>query len=738
MGRVVDAGHREAEARYRSLFELMPDGVIIVDPLTAQIVEFNDAACQQLGYTREEFRRLSIADFEVNETPDEIAARVRSVMELGRVDFRTRHRQKSGEVREVYVTLQPVQLGGRMVLHALLRDLTDSVRAHAALRGSEQRYRVTFETAPVGLTELALSGHFLRVNPAFCAMLGYAPEEVLGRAFDEITVPDDLPRNQELFRRLVTSEVDEIRFEKRYLRKDGSHLWTEVSTVAVRGVRDLPLYLVSVVQDISERKRAAETQARLAAALEATAEAVLLLDPDGRIHYVNRAFEAMTGHTRAAAEGHTPTDLLRHGDADLAPLDEMCAAVRATGLWRGILTNFRADGTPFTARAAVAAVRDNDGRIIEYVETMQDVTAELDLQQRLARSQTFEAAGKLAAGMAHSFNNILTAMTSFVNMVHGDHPAGDPRAEALSAVHDAAARGSRLIRQLLAYSRRQAGPLRRLELNHVLLGIAPLLRGAVGEEVTVELDLAPDLRPVLADPALLETAVVNLAVNARDAMPGGGCLRLTTGNLNDEAVLLIVEDTGGGIAPEHVDRIFEPYFSTKPESQGSGMGLAMVYSTVEQIGGAITVHSTPGDGARFEITFPACARADRPADRERAQGAGKTVLVVQPEAAERAALGDTLSGHGYQVLSAANLDGALAAIDAHGYPVDLLLTEVVLPGMTGARLARDLATRYGELKVLFTAGQDHSGSFRPPQGPLLVRPVSPEVLLATTRAALDA
>jgi len=634
----------------------------------------------------------------------------------------------------------------RTLLYAIERQ-----QVHRALAEQDALARTVFEQVAesIVLVDMA-SRRVLDANLAFAQLLGYAAAELCQLTLDDFVVLEPGGIEMELAGPFPAGRP--IRAERWYRHREGHLVLVETSVSPLRlGRRQVACV---AVRDVTARRAADETRRRLAAAMAAAAEAVLITDADGVIRYVNRAFEDLTGYRAEEVLGQTPR-VLKSGQHPPVFYERLWRTLRAGEVWRGQVTNRRADGKLYTARATIAPVRDEEGRITEFVAFQQDITGELDLQTRLARSQTLQALGELSTGIAHDFNNILMAMLSFADLLGGDIPADDPRAVAVTEVRKAAHRGADLVKQLLAFSRQQVGAPMAIDLNMAIHDLGNLLRRTLGEDVVLEVSLASDLHDVLFNPVQLQQVLMNLAVNARDAMPRGGVLRFTTRNDEDEAVLLLITDTGCGIAPDVLGRIFEPYFTTKSTGQGTGLGLATVYNLVEQAGGRVSVDSAVGRGTTFRLRLPAwrdgldIAPAGAPALGEPAaarslpvgpppEGQGETLLLVEDEDGVRLALEAILTRHGYRVLAASHARAALSLAANHVGPIHLLVTDLVLPGMSGSRLAAQLRERRPDLRVLFMTGYaDHLAHTATASGtPWLAKPASSEVLLTKLREVL--
>jgi PAS domain S-box-containing protein len=469
------------------------------------------------------------------------------------------------------------------------------------------------------------------------------------------------------------------------------------------------------------RARLAQAHLRLSAAVEQAAESIAITDTQGTILYVNPAFEHTTGYRAAEVLGQTP-HFLKSEQQEAAFYERRWKTIQAGQTWHARLSIRRKDGTLYTADESVTPIRDEGGAIVNYVSLHRDVTSALQLEEQYRQAQKMEAVGQLTAGIAHDFNNLLTAINGFAELLQFELAPGDPRQELAARVLGSGRRAADLVRQLLAFSRKQIIQPQVLDLNAAVADLDKLLGRIIGEHITLQTVPAPGLWPVKMDPAQIEQVVVNLAVNARDAMPGGGRLTIETANtVLDEAyaashlgvapgeyVLLTISDTGVGMSAEVQAHLFEPFFTTKGPGKGTGLGLATVYGIVKQSGGHIWVYSEEGRGSAFKIYLPRvetdAASQLRLEGGRQAPSGQETILLVEDNPEVRDLARQVLARQGYTVLEAAEGEEALRRAEAHAGPIHLLLTDVVMPGMTGKALAERLGALRPDLKVLYMSG----------------------------------
>jgi two-component system, cell cycle sensor histidine kinase and response regulator CckA len=512
-------------------------------------------------------------------------------------------------------------------------------------------------------------------------------------------------------------------------------------------------------REISERERAEESRARLVAAVEQSAETIVITDADGAILYANPAFEKSTGYTREEALGVNPR-ILKSGRHDPEFYRQIWAVLGRGEVWSGRFINKKKDGTLYEEDASISPVRDPSGKVLNYVAVKRDITREAQLEAQLRQSQKMEAIGQLSGGVAHDFNNILAAMIMQTELTGMVPNLPDEVREGLRHIRAGAERAANLTRQLLLFSRKQVMQPRELDLNEVVTTLAKMLQRIIGEDVSLQLNLHPRALIIRADPGMLDQVLMNLVVNARDAMPGGGRIFIETSERNfskEEAALvpdtkpgrhvsLCVTDTGSGIAPENLSRIFEPFFTTKEPGKGTGLGLATVFGIVKQHGGALIVESELGRGATFQVFLPATETPGKSPDalptKPKPRGGTETILLVEDEAAVRLLTRALLERFGYRVLEASDGVEAVQTWEQNQDSIRLLLTDLVMPeGVSGHELAARLQARNPGLRVIFTSGYsaDIAGlelSLQEGQN-FIQKPSSPEQLLETVRRCMD-
>ena len=751
--RAAEDGLRRSEELFSRAFQASPAAISISTLDDGKYLYVNERFLQFIGRARPEVvgrTALDLAFWGDRADRERIVAELRRAGSLR--DVPVAIRRHDGERRLALVSLELVELGGQTCLLGLSYDVTERHRAEEAVRKSEERFRALVENSSEAVVLVDAGGAVLYQSPSAFRILGYPADERIGRPAFELLHPEDLAAARTTLQACLTSTAPQP-LRARVRRNDGS--WRDLDMVATNHLEDAAVGAIIVnYRDVTDRKQAEDDLRRSQEWLE-RAQAVAHVgswvsdaSQGGRLEWSAETLRIF-GLGTDDFDGRLETFFAMVHPEDRGAVQQASeAALAGEGRYSVDHRILRADGTVRWVHEEADVLRDAQGRPASMIGTVQDITDRKRLEEQLLQSQKMEAVGRLAGGIAHDFNNLLTAIIGYSDLL-ARRVKGTPRLEHnVGEILEAAERAAGLTRQLLAFSRKQVLQPRVLSLNAAVTDIENMLRRVIGEDIQLLTALAGGLGQVRADPTQLEQVILNLAVNARDAMPRGGKLVLETANVDvDDAryVMLAVSDNGVGMDAETQSRVFEPFFTTKEPGKGTGLGLAMVYGIVAQSGGSIRVDSEPGRGTTFKVLLP---RVDEPPTvdpppAERPAGRGcETVLVAEDEDGVRSLICEVLRGLGYRVLEAPRPELALDLMAAEGAPVRLLLTDVVMPGMDGRQLAERLTARQPGLRVLYISG--YTGEAIARHGvlehgtQLLQKPFTPEALARKVREVLDA
>lgn len=758
----------ELDSAYLAAIVDSSNDAIIGKDLNGIVTAWNRAAETMFGYRAEEMigRPVTLLiPTDRRSEEDRILERVRRGERVEH--FETVRRRRDGLDIAVSLTISPIRDGGGTVIGAskIVRDITERREAAERLRLSEAKFRALFADNPLPIWAFDRETlQFVEVNEAAIAAYGYSREEFAAMRVTDIRPPDDVSSF------LATLDVAKPKHrnagEWRHRLRDGRLI--DVSVTALDIELDGRQVTLAVPVDITERKRAQESlreSEQMARGIIDTAlDAFVQMDEAGRVTEWNAQAEAVFGWQRSEAIGRVMADLIlstEHRDADADGLGRFLAGGSEQLLGRRVeIDAMRHEGNdtkPIRVELAVTALRRRSGDLFNAF--IRDVTERTAAEVRVRQAQRLEAVGQLTGGVAHDFNNILTVITGTIDIL-AEAVAEQPKLAAIARmIDDAASRGTELTQRLLAFARRQPLQPRETDINALIVDTAKLLRASLGEQIEIESMLDAAAWPALIDPSQLSTALLNLAVNARDAMQGGGKLTLETGNvILDEAyashnadvrpgpyVLIAVSDTGSGIPAAIRDKVFEPFFTTKDVGKGTGLGLSMVYGFVKQSNGHIKIYSEEGHGTAIKLYLPRVSgAAERPIDLVAAPPlalGSETILVVEDDDLVRDYVLQQLHSLGYTATAASNGPQALALIDS-GAEFDLLFTDVVMPGnMNGRELAQEVVRRRPSINVLYTSGYTenaivHHGRLDP-NVLLLEKPYRKSDLARMVRLALD-
>ncbi|HUF46235.1 MAG TPA: PAS domain S-box protein [Vicinamibacterales bacterium] len=760
----VDAAPADAltaDERYRALFERSRDAIYLHD-LEGRFLDANAAALELLGYSPGEIRGLRFTDLLT--TDHDLAHAVASVQELvstgtDRALSEYCVRTKDGRLVWVEVLGSLVgRAGGPTAVQGIARDVTARKLAEAELEATRTLLEKTFASLAEGVFVIDTTTRtIVECNAAAERIFGYGEGELIGMNTRQLYASDADYHEFAERAQPVLADRGVYRGEYQMRRRDGTVFATEHTITVMREELGWGHGVVSVVRDITARRQTERDLRLQSAALTAAANAIVITDRHGTIEWVNPAFTASSGYTLDEAVGRKPGELSQSGLHDEAFYQALWTTILAGGVWRGEMANRHKDGHIVHEELTVTPVLDDRGNAAHFVAIKRDLTEVKRLQAQVLQAQRLETVGRLAGGIAHDFNNLLTIINATVDLASAEPNLPGRLGADLRAIRDAGERAAGLTRQLLAFSRKQILQPADLRLGSLVAGLEQMLRRLIGEDLEFTVGPLSDGGCVRADAGQIEQVILNLVVIARDAMPDGGRLTIETCNVDLDAddaarhglrrpgpyVMLAITDTGVGMDEATRSRIFEPFYTTKEPGKGTGLGLSTVYGIVEQSGGSVWVTSEVGRGTTFKIHLPCSDAAAPPAParpREIPMGT-ETLLLVEDEPAVRLLGQRLLERAGYRVLTAADVPSAIVILDAPDQRIDLLLTDVILPGPSGRALADHVKTTRPDLRVLFTSGYTDDAILR--HGVLdrevafLAKPYTVRELTAKVREVLD-
>jgi two-component system, cell cycle sensor histidine kinase and response regulator CckA len=716
---VTDRYETEAQRAHLAAIVQSSEDAILSQALTGEILSWNVAAERLYGYSPAEAVGRSAVALMVH--PDDQKEFRRTLQRVEAGDAGTiqesRALRKDGSALTVSVTMSPIRGPGGVItgVASVARDISPAVEARRALLTREREFRSLFQNSPVGLVRASVEGRWEDVNAQACTILEYPADELIGANFTQFVHPDDLGESVAAFEALRSGRRASFDAEKRYRTKHGKDVWVRSRVNPFHDERGQLSYFIVAFADVTGRRAMEEqlrsTVARLEALIAHLPLSIWVLDRAGVVTFSEGHFVSQLGASGEDPIGRSHLELFKDHPELLA------LSYRA-------LAGEQVHATPQVANRHFETwyqpLRSPAGELAGAVGIAIDITERLKLEAQYRQAQKMEAIGMLAGGVAHDFNNLLTAIIGYAEMALEQAAADTELYYQLDQVLQAAQSGGSLTRQLLAFSRRQMLQPKVVDLNATVKATHGLLARLIGEDITLATELR-STRHVFADPGQVQQIILNLAVNARDAMPKGGTLSLRTADVNISQefvethagasvgphVRLEVADTGVGMPAPVRARIFEPFFTTKERGRGTGLGLATVYGIVKQSGGSIWVESTPGHGTTFSVLLPVATETPeppQPVQQPKPVEGRHQILVVEDQPEVRAMARLILQRQGYEVYEASTPSAAIALVRNGVAKPNLLFSDVVMPEMSGRELAEQLQRMLPEMRVLFTSG----------------------------------
>jgi len=715
-----------------------PDAIVTLDA-SHHVLEWNPGAEKIFGYTRDEAVGKNLDDLVSGpDVVDEAKANTKKVLSGQNLSpTETIRYRKDGTAVNVIVAGSSIQIDGEMHgVVAVYTDITDRKRTEEALRESEEKFRLTFESVPDAVTISSMEdGLYLYVNDGFCRITGYAKEEAVGKTAFELGLYVNPADRERLLANLQDKGMVEA-FEVQFRMKDERVVDALLSGRIFRyGEEDC---LIAVTKDITQFKEAQakirESEKRYGDLFNSVSDLIYTHDLEGRFLSANRAMTEILGYEPDDFIGRKVTDIMK---PELRPLffTEYLEVIKKQGHYEGVTAYFTKDDRKIYIEYRNRLITPGEGE--PYItgigrNVTERILAEREikkLNKQMLQAQKMEAVGTLAGGIAHDFNNLLQGILGYTQILLLSRDESDPDTTRLEEIEKATQRARELTQQLLAFSRKVETKPRPVDLNQEVEQVRKLLERTIPKMITMELHLEERLDVIHADPAQLEQVMMNLGVNARDAMPDGGRLVFETENLTlDEEycethlgarpgryVLLSISDTGHGMNRETLEHIFEPFFTTKEVGKGTGLGLAMVYGIIKSHGGYIMCYSEPGEGTTFKIYLPV-REGDQPAPETETksvaampEGGSETILLVDDEGILRDIGKTILEQFGYTVLLAPDGETALEVYRENLEDISLVILDLIMPGMGGKRCLEEILKQDPQAKVVIASGYSING-----------------------------
>ena len=699
----------ESLALFRILVDKSPDSIQVIDPETGRFLDVNTTDCARLGYSREEMLSLRVADIDVERDyhilwPDI----VEEIKKAGFGVINGLHRRKDGSTFPVEVGARYIDLN-RGYIVAMVRDISERKRLDA-------RFRLLVESNVQGVLFWNRDGRITGANDAFLRIVNYSRQELEAGEINwaKLTPPEYTQLDQRCLEEIALKGFG-TPYEKEYLLRDGSRVPILLGSASFA---DNPDEGVCFVVDLTEQKRAAQQIVEQAALLDKARDAIFVRDLDGTILFWNKGAERIYGWTPLEAVGRNIDGLFYTHPKQFEELNELTIK---QGEWNGELQHLTRDRGEITVEARSTLIRDEEGRPKSVLGINTDITESKKIEAQFLRSQRMESIGTLAGGIAHDLNNSLAPIMMSIELLRMKF--ADPESqEVLATLSASAQRGADMVRQVLSFARGVEGRHMEVQVGHVIKDVEKIANDTFLKHIQVRTIIGRDLWTIMGDPTQVHQVLLNLCVNARDAMPHGGTLTLSAENIQvDEHyaglisevqagsyLLLQVEDTGSGMPPGVIEKIFDPFFTTKEIGKGTGLGLSTSLAIVKSHGGFMRVYSEMGKGTKFKVYFPAQTEASAGMATETAaempRGNGEIILVVDDEASVRHITQQTLQAFGYRVILASDGAEALSIFARQGPEIAVVLTDMMMPVMDGPALIRVLRKLKPKLPIIGASG----------------------------------
>ena len=726
---------QKSEEKFRSLFYDHSVMKLIIDPETGNIIEANKAAAEFYGWRVEQLEKMSILD--INTLPEEeVREAIRKARNSRNNHFEFKHRRADGSVSDVEVFSSTVIIRGKCYLHSVIHDITEKKKAEIELAKSEEKFRQIYKNIQTGIARVSLDFTIMNANDAYCKMLGYSESELIGKHLKDITHLETLEENLKKQTDLGKGTIDAYFMEKKFIHRDGHTVYGILNANLIRDEKGKPDYFIGSVVDITKRKEAEETlrksEEKYRCIADNMTDVVWTSDLNANLTFITPSIEKLTGETveenmkRTVEQRFTPQSL-----AKVIPMfqeelekekDPGCDKNRSRLVEAEQL---RKDGSVVYVSMNISFIRDMNGNPVGFLGITRDLTekkkAEMEkekLREQLNQSQKMESIGRLAGGVAHDFNNMLSVILGRSEIALQKAVPESRFYTELNEIKTAAERSADLTAQLLAFARKQVVSPKVISVNEEIRKISGMLKRLMGEDLDIVFEFSEDVRNIRIDPSQISQILTNLCINSKDA----GAKEITVlteisdakkgargqDAMQGEYQILKIRDDGSGMDEKTLKKIFEPFFTTKRIGQGTGLGLSTIYGIIKQNRGSIQVTSEIGAGTEFTILFPTVkekkSREENESENYEFLQSGHTVLLVEDETAILEMTTMMLESFGYKVFAAETPGEAINKAVEISENIDILLTDVVMPEMNGRELAKKIMQFHPEIKNVFMSG----------------------------------
>lgn len=714
---------KESKDKFEQAFESSPDAICISRLDNSTLVNINKGFTQLTGYGWEEVRGKTTIELGLWRNPEDHARflnmlKNQKYCENLEVTFLT----KNNEHRVGLISGRVLMFNGVMHVISITRDITHFRKIEDEIARQKMIFEFMFDAIIDGVVITDTERRIVKTNSAIQTIFGYTPEELQGKQTTVLYADADQysKAGKTVFNK--DSGTDNSHYISTYRMKNGQEFPGETLGVKLFDHKKRWVGNLGIVRDVSERMKKEQALERLEAAIEQTLDTIIITDQTGTIQYVNPAFERITGYTRKEVIGSNPR-ILKSGKHNTEFYQNLWDTLAQGKTFQGRIVNKKKDGTLFTEEASISPILDGNRSIVSYVAVKRDITYQLRLEAQYMQAQKMEAVGRLTGGVAHDFNNILGVIIGYAEISLGEIDSSHQFHDALSRIRDAGDRSAAIVRQLLAFSRKQTISPKTFDLNSGVEDMLKMIHRLIGENISISWIPGPSPLLVKMDPAQLDQILANLCINAKDAINGIGRITIESAQhtIDEEYckdhvgfqpgkyIQLIVSDNGTGIKKEDQDKVFEPFFTTKELGFGTGLGLSTVYGIMKQNQGFINLYSEPGTGTTITLFFPIVATSAQqdviPENTTMVStDNNELVLVVEDDFSLLTMTRKMLEKQGYTVLTASDPSAALELARQTRSPIDLLITDVVMPEMNGRELALAFHDIFPDMKIIFMSG----------------------------------